>query len=80
MYKNINGPQVSSSLEKMIKSGNESKAPRRRKAVENDPLDPHSEIGSKLRTLYSDLVEEPIPLSLIELLERLDQAEKLDRA
>jgi hypothetical protein len=50
----------------------QSKPPKRGK----DPLGPDSEIGSRLRALYSQVEKEPIPMALIELLEKLDEVEK----
>jgi hypothetical protein len=41
-----------------------------------DPLGPDSELGSRLRALYSLVESEPIPSALIKLLEKLDEAEK----
>lgn len=45
---------------------------RRRK----DPLGPDSELGARLRALYARFEEEPIPADIIDLLERLDDAER----
>jgi len=41
-----------------------------------DELGPNSEIGSKLRALYTSIQEETIPARFLDLLERLDQAER----
>lgn len=38
-------------------------------------LDPHGEIAARLRALYAEVESEPIPSELIDLLERLDEAE-----
>ena len=38
----------------------------------------HDEIAVRLRALYSETESQPIPNHLIELLERLDEAEKGD--
>lgn len=35
----------------------------------------HGEIGNRLRALYAEAEQEPLPTHLIELLEMLDQAE-----
>jgi hypothetical protein len=43
---------------------------------EGDPLAPSGRIGAQLRALYDEIEREPIPTDLIELLERLDDAEK----
>ena len=42
----------------------------------DDALGPNSDIGMKLRALYSAVQEETIPDKFLELLERLDQAEQ----
>lgn len=59
-------------------SGERPPPQRRRTAAgrRKDPLGPDSEIGSRLRAIYSDIEREPIPADLIELLERLDEAER----
>ena len=49
--------------------------PRRPRLRRKDPLGPDGVIGSKLRALYSEVEREPIPIQLIELLERLSEAE-----
>ena len=36
------------------------------------------EIGAKLRQLYSNMVEEPVPDRFIELLKQLEQGKKRD--
>lgn len=41
-----------------------------------DPLAPSGRIGAQLRALYDEIEREPVPKDLIELLERLDEAEK----
>lgn len=41
----------------------------------DDGLGPNSDIGSKLRALYGSVQNEPIPEDILDLLERLDQAE-----
>ncbi|WEX78102.1 NepR family anti-sigma factor [Sinorhizobium numidicum] len=38
--------------------------------------DPNARIASKLKMLYQALENEPVPQQFIELLERLDQAER----
>ncbi len=40
------------------------------------PLEPHAQITQKLRDLYESVEEEGIPDRFLELLEKLDQAEK----
>lgn len=39
-------------------------------------IDANSEIGSKLKALYSALQEEPIPEKFLDLLEKLDATER----
>jgi hypothetical protein len=51
--------------------------PRRRR---KDPLGPDGEIGSRLRALYSEVEQEPIPSELVELLEKLSEAERRSRS
>lgn len=41
-----------------------------------DPLGPGSKIGDRLRELYAQFEQEPIPADLIDLLEKLDDAER----
>jgi len=36
------------------------------------------EIGAKLRELYSNMVEEPVPNRFVELLKQLEQGKKRD--
>lgn len=55
-----------------------SKTPSKR--PRQPPLDPHGEIASKLRALYSEIEQEAIPAELIALLERLDEAEDRSRS
>lgn len=43
--------------------------------LEFQPLDFRSEIADKLRQLYSEIEREPIPDKLLDLLEKLDEAE-----
>lgn len=40
------------------------------------PLGPDSEIGARLRALYAEVEQQPIPSDLIDLLEQLDEAER----
>ena len=49
--------------------------PRRGRGRRKDPLGPDSEIGSRLRELYAEVEREPIPMQLIELLEKLSEVE-----
>lgn len=42
----------------------------------DDGLGPNSDIGNKLRALYSSVQDEGIPESLLDLLEKLDETEK----
>ena len=41
-----------------------------------DPLAPGGRIGARLRALYKEIESEPIPETLIDLLEQLDEAER----
>ncbi|MBB3964939.1 NepR family anti-sigma factor [Rhizobium metallidurans] len=41
----------------------------------SDIMDPNSQIGVKLRSLYAAVQEEAIPDRFLDLLEKLDQAE-----
>lgn len=41
-----------------------------------DGLGPNSDIGAKLRALYSSVQDEGIPEQLLDLLEKLDRAEQ----
>ncbi|OPB32170.1 NepR family anti-sigma factor [Bartonella sp. AR 15-3] len=43
---------------------------------EDDLLGANSEIALKLRQFYMRIQEEPLPLHLLELLDKLEQAEK----
>jgi hypothetical protein len=42
----------------------------------DDGLGPNSDIGSRLRALYGAVQEEGVPDQLLDLLEKLDNAEK----
>lgn len=42
----------------------------------DDGLGPTSDIGAKLRALYGAVQDEGIPARLLDLLEKLDQAEQ----
>lgn len=48
---------------------------RRKRRPIGGLLDPHGEIASRLKVLYAEVEREPIPAELIDLLERLDEAE-----
>ena len=52
------------------------KAARERAAGGWETLDPNSEIGSKLKALYSSLQDEPIPDRFLDLLDKLDESER----
>jgi hypothetical protein len=41
--------------------------------------DPNGQIASKLKALYSAVEQEPIPDTFLDLLEKLDQAERLGK-
>jgi hypothetical protein len=42
----------------------------------DDGLGPNSDIGSRLRALYGAVQDEGVPDQLLDLLEKLDEAEK----
>jgi len=42
-------------------------------------LGPTTDIGSKLRALYGSVQDEGIPKHLLDLLEKLDEAERSDK-
>ena len=44
----------------------------------DDGLGPNSDIGAKLRALYGSVQDEGIPDRFIDLLEKLDEAERRD--
>lgn len=46
----------------------------------DDGLGPTSDIGTKLRALYGAVQDEGIPERLLDLLEKLDEAESRQRA
>jgi Anti-sigma factor NepR len=48
---------------------------RRLEMRASDILDPNSQIGVKLRSLYAAVQDEAIPERFLDLLEKLDQAE-----
>lgn len=41
--------------------------------------DPNNQIASKLKAFYSSVEQEPIPDMFLDLLEKLDRAEKSDK-
>lgn len=54
-----------------------SKSPEnRRQGPRFGAIDPNNQIASKLKALYSAVEEEPIPDMFLDLLEKLDQAER----
>jgi hypothetical protein len=48
----------------------------RTRPKDGDPLAPGGRIGARLRALYSEIEREPIPGTLLDLLEQLDEAER----
>lgn len=58
---------------------NEMSKPRPRRRTD-DGLGPTSDIGAKLRALYGAVQDEGIPEKLLDLLEKLDQAEQQSAA
>jgi hypothetical protein len=53
----------------------EDKEHSRRDSRAGDILDPNSQIGNRLRSLYAAAQEEAIPDRFLDLLEKLDQVE-----
>lgn len=49
---------------------------RRARPRRKDPLGPDSEIGIRLRALYTEAMNDPVPADIIDLLEQLDKAER----
>lgn len=49
--------------------------PQHNGANKGDELGPNTEIGSKLRALYTSIQDESIPDRFLDLLEKLDQVE-----
>lgn len=60
---------------KFMTTGNSEKDQQRLEMRASDILDPNSQIGVKLRSLYAAVQEEAIPDRFLDLLEKLDQAE-----
>lgn len=54
--------------------------PHSRRGGAREPLDPNGDIAVRLRALYAEVEQEPIPADLIALLERLDEAEERRRS
>ncbi|MBJ7578782.1 hypothetical protein JHC09_12915 [Devosia sp. MC532] len=46
----------------------------------DDGLGPNSDIGSRLRALYGAVQDEGVPDQLLDLLEKLDEAERAQAA
>lgn len=46
----------------------------------DDGLGPNSDIGNKLRALYGAVQDEGIPSKLLDLLDRLDEVERLSKS
>ncbi|MBB5572663.1 MULTISPECIES: NepR family anti-sigma factor [Rhizobium] len=60
---------------------NQEDADRKRPDVRAvDILDPNNQIGNRLRSFYAAAQDEAIPDRLLDLLEKLDQAERLASA
>jgi hypothetical protein len=53
---------------------------RRAGSGANGMMDPNNQIASKLRALYSAVEQEPIPDMFLDLLEKLDQAERMGKS
>lgn len=46
----------------------------------DDGLGPNSDIGARLRALYGAVQDEGVPEQLLDLLEKLDSAEQVQKA
>lgn len=46
----------------------------------DDGLGPNTDIGAKLRALYGAVQDEGVPEQLLDLLEKLDSAEQMQKA
>jgi hypothetical protein len=66
--------------ELMTTQKNEQTNNRRPDLRAGDILDPNNQIGMRLRSLYAAAQDEAIPDRFLDLLERLDQAERLASA
>lgn len=67
--------QRTRSEELMTSRKNEQIDGQRAELRASDIMDPNSQIGVKLRSLYAAVQEEAIPDRFLDLLEKLDQAE-----
>jgi hypothetical protein len=54
-----------------------SSAPPKARVLRRDAKNAETEIGLKLRALYASVQEEEIPARFLDLLEKLDEAERL---
>ncbi|WP_112945389.1 MULTISPECIES: NepR family anti-sigma factor [unclassified Rhizobium] len=59
----------------MTSRNNEDLDGQRAELRASDIMDPNSQIGVRLRSLYAAVQEEAIPDRFLDLLEKLDQAE-----
>lgn len=66
--------------ELMTTQKNEETKNRRPDLRAGDILDPNNQIGMRLRSLYAAAQDEAIPDRFLDLLEKLDQAERLASA
>ncbi|MEZ2131053.1 MULTISPECIES: NepR family anti-sigma factor [unclassified Sinorhizobium] len=64
----------------MTTQKNEETNNRRPDLRAGDILDPNNQIGMRLRSLYAAAQDEAIPDRFLDLLEKLDQAERLASA
>ncbi len=55
---------------------NSSEAPEKARVRRRDIRNAETEIGLKLRALYASVQEEEIPARFLDLLEKLDEAER----
>ncbi|MGH6861744.1 MAG: NepR family anti-sigma factor [Phyllobacterium sp.] len=60
----------------MSAKNSSSNAPERARIRRRDAKNAETEIGLKLRALYASVQEEEIPARFLDLLEKLDEAER----
>jgi hypothetical protein len=53
--------------------------PENQRRAGGNIADPNNQIAHKLKALYSSVEREPIPDMFLDLLEKLDRAERLDK-
>ena len=73
MFYNVQRADGQGMLMTNEKTGRDRVVPRLRRG--DNGLGTNTDIGAKLRALYGAVQEEPIPETILDLLEKLDQAE-----